>query len=100
MFALSGGTGSWKVYAGRRTRSDSCSCTNGEAAAFMATGYAKSTGRLGACPATSGPRAINLLNGSYDAKLDHAPLLAITGMQETQILGTGYRQEVALEKLG
>jgi pyruvate dehydrogenase (quinone) len=70
-----------------------------EAAAFMATGYAKSTGRLGVCLATSGPGAIHLLNGLYDAKLDHVPVLALTGMQETQMLGTGYQQEVALEKL-
>src|ERR1700742_4206253 len=70
-----------------------------EAAAFMATAYAKSTGKLGVCLATSGPGAIHLLNGLYDAKLDHAPVLAITGMQETQMLGTGYQQEVALEKL-
>ena len=70
-----------------------------EAAAFMATGYAKSTGRLGVCMATSGPGAIHLLNGLYDAKLDHMPVLAITGMQETQMLGTGYQQEVALDKL-
>ena len=54
-----------------------------EAAAFMATGHAKSTGRLGVCLATSGPGAIHLLNGLYDAKLDHVPVLAITGMQET-----------------
>jgi len=70
-----------------------------EAAAFMATGYAKSTGRLGVCLATSGPGGIHLLNGLYDAKLDHAPVLALTGMQETQLLGTGYQQEVHLEKL-
>src|SRR5437588_8531111 len=70
-----------------------------EAAAFMATGYAKSTGRLGVCLATSGPGGIHLLNGLYDAKLDHVPVLAITGMQETQLLGTGYQQEVHLEKL-
>ena len=70
-----------------------------EAAAFMATGYAKSTGRLGVCLATSGPGAIHLLNGLYDAKLDHAPVLAITGTQESQMLGTGYQQEVALDKL-
>lgn len=70
-----------------------------EAAAFMATGYAKSTGRIGVCMATSGPGAIHLLNGLYDAKLDHAPVLALTGMQESQMLGTGYQQEVALEKL-
>ncbi len=59
-----------------------------EAAAFMATGYAKSTGRLGVCLATSGPGGIHLLNGLYDAKLDHAPVLALTGMQETELLGT------------
>ncbi|MGH9016921.1 MAG: thiamine pyrophosphate-dependent enzyme [Acidimicrobiales bacterium] len=70
-----------------------------EAAAFMATGYAKSTGRIGVCLATSGPGAIHLLNGLYDAKLDHVPVLALTGMQESQMLGTGYQQEVALEKL-
>ncbi len=70
-----------------------------EAAAFMATGYAKSTGRLGVCIATSGPGGVHLLNGLYDAKLDHQPVLAITGMQETALLGTGYQQEVHLEKL-
>ena len=70
-----------------------------EAAAFMATGHAKSTGTLGVCLATSGPGGIHLLNGLYDAKLDHQPVLALTGMQETQLLGTGYQQEVHLEKL-
>jgi pyruvate dehydrogenase (quinone) len=70
-----------------------------EAAAFMACGYAKATGRLGVCLATSGPGAVHLLNGLYDAKLDHAPVLAITGMQETQMLGTGYQQEVATDHL-
>jgi pyruvate dehydrogenase (quinone) len=70
-----------------------------EAAAFMATGYAKATGRLGVCLATSGPGGIHLLNGLYDAKLDHTPVLAITGLQETQLLGTGYQQEVHLERL-
>jgi len=70
-----------------------------EAAAFMATGYAKATGKLGVCLATSGPGGIHLLNGLYDAKLDHIPVLAITGMQETPLLGTGYQQEVNLDKL-
>jgi pyruvate dehydrogenase (quinone) len=70
-----------------------------EAAAFMATGYAKATGRIGVCLATSGPGGIHLLNGLYDAKLDHMPVLAITGMQETPVLGTGYQQEVALDRL-
>jgi pyruvate dehydrogenase (quinone) len=70
-----------------------------EAAAFMATAHAKATGKIGVCLATSGPGGIHLLNGLYDAKLDHMPVLAITGMQETSILGTGYQQEVALDKL-
>jgi pyruvate dehydrogenase (quinone) len=70
-----------------------------EAAAFMATGYAKATGRIGVCCATSGPGAIHLLNGLYDAKLDHVPVLAITGMQETSVLGTRYQQEVHLDRL-
>lgn len=70
-----------------------------EAAAFMACAHAKTTGRLGVCIATSGPGGVHLLNGLYDAKLDHQPVLAITGMQETSLLGTGYQQEVHLEKL-
>jgi pyruvate dehydrogenase (quinone) len=70
-----------------------------EAAAFMATAHAKATGKIGVCLATSGPGGIHLLNGLYDAKLDHMPVLAITGMQETSILGTEYQQEVALDKL-
>jgi pyruvate dehydrogenase (quinone)/pyruvate oxidase len=70
-----------------------------EAAAFMAAGYAKATGRVGVCLATSGPGGIHLLNGLYDAKLDHAPVLALTGMQETAVLGTEYQQEVQLDRL-
>jgi pyruvate dehydrogenase (quinone) len=70
-----------------------------EAAAFMASAYAKATGRIGVCLATSGPGGIHLANGLYDAKLDHAPVLAITGMQETSVLGTGYQQEVHLDRL-
>jgi len=70
-----------------------------EAAAFMATAHAKATGKLGVCLATSGPGGIHLLNGLYDAKLDHMPVLAITGTQETSVLGTGYQQEVALDRL-
>jgi len=68
-----------------------------EAAAFMACGYAKATGRLGVCVATSGPGGLHLLNGLYDAKLDHQPVLALTGMQGTKLLGTGFQQEVHLE---
>src|SRR5215207_5764691 len=67
-----------------------------EAAAFMACGYAKFTGRLGVCLATSGPCAIHLLNGLYDAKLDGAPVLAITGQTYHDLLGTHYQQEVDL----
>ncbi len=70
-----------------------------EAAAFMATAYAKATGRIGVCLATSGPGGIHLMNGLYDAKLDHVPVLAITGMQSTTQLGTQYQQEVELDKV-
>src|SRR2546423_7860056 len=67
-----------------------------EAAAFMACGYAKYTGQLGVCLATSGPGAIHLLNGLYDAKLDRAPVLAITGQTYHDLLGMRYQQEVDL----
>jgi pyruvate dehydrogenase (quinone) len=70
-----------------------------EAAAFMACGYAKFTGRLGVCLATSGPGAIHLLNGLYDAKMDGAPVLAITGQTYHDLLGTHYQQEVDLLSL-
>lgn len=70
-----------------------------EAAAFMACGYAKLTGRLGCCLATSGPGGIHLLNGLYDAKLDGAPVLAITGMQFHDLLHTYTQQDVELDKV-
>src|SRR5919204_4993332 len=70
-----------------------------EAAAFMACGYAKYTGRLGACLATSGPGAIHLLNGLYDAKMDGAPVIAITGQTYHDLIGTRYQQEVDLLSL-
>jgi pyruvate dehydrogenase (quinone)/pyruvate oxidase len=70
-----------------------------EGAALMACGYAKFTGKLGCCLATSGPGGIHLLNGLYDAKLDGAPVLAITGMQFHDLLGTHTQQDVALDKL-
>src|SRR5436189_295889 len=70
-----------------------------EAAAFMASGYAKATGRLGVCLATSGPGGLHLINGLYDAKLDHVPVLAITGVQSTSQLGTEYQQEVHLDRV-
>src|SRR6059036_949217 len=67
-----------------------------EAAAFMACGYAKYTGKLGVCLATSGPGGLHLLNGLYDAKLDGAPVLAITGQTYHDLIGTRYQQEVDL----
>ena len=70
-----------------------------EAAAFMACGYAKYTGRIGVCLATSGPGAIHLLNGLYDAKMDGAPVLAITGQTYHDLLGMQYQQEVDLLSL-
>jgi pyruvate dehydrogenase (quinone) len=70
-----------------------------EAAAFAACGYAKFTGRLGVCLATSGPGGIHLLNGLYDAKMDGQPVLAITGMQFHDLIGTHTQQDVALDKL-
>jgi pyruvate dehydrogenase (quinone) len=69
-----------------------------EAAALMASGYAKATGRVGVCLATSGPGALRLLGGLYDAKLDHQPVMAITESQEIRLLGTSFRQELELEK--
>src|SRR5579885_809647 len=70
-----------------------------ESAAFMACGYAKFTGRLGVCLATSGPGGIHLLNGLYDAKFDGAPVLAITGMHYHDLLNTHSQQDVELDKL-
>lgn len=70
-----------------------------EAAAFMACGYAKFTGRLGVCLATSGPGGIHLLNGLYDAKLDGQPVLAITGMPYHDLVGTYTQQDVELDKV-
>jgi pyruvate dehydrogenase (quinone) len=70
-----------------------------EAAAFNACAYAKWTGRLGVCIATSGPGGIHLLNGLYDAKLDGQPVLAITGLQFHDLLHTFTQQDVELDKL-
>ena len=70
-----------------------------EASAFAACGYAKFTGRLGVCLATSGPGGIHLLNGLYDAKMDGQPVLAITGMQFHDLVGTHTQQDVELDKL-
>ena len=70
-----------------------------EMAAFMACGHAKFTGEVGVCLATSGPGAIHLLNGLYDAKLDHQPVVAIVGQQARTALGGAYHQEVDLQNL-
>ena len=70
-----------------------------EAAAFMACAYAKYTGRLGVCLATSGPGGIHLLNGLYDAKLDGQPVLALTGLQYHDLINTHTQQDVELDKL-
>jgi pyruvate dehydrogenase (quinone)/pyruvate oxidase len=70
-----------------------------EAAAFMACAYAKYTGRLGCCLATSGPGGIHLLNGLYDAKLDQAPVLAITGQTYSDLKGSNFQQEINMALL-
>jgi pyruvate dehydrogenase (quinone) len=70
-----------------------------ELASFAACGHAKLTGEVGVCMATSGPGGIHLLNGLYDAKLDHAPVVAIVGQQKTMSLGGNYQQEVDLQSL-
>ena len=70
-----------------------------EMAAFMACGHAKWTGQPGVCLATSGPGAIHLLNGLYDAKLDHQPVVAIIGQQDSMSIGGSYQQEVDLISL-
>ena len=70
-----------------------------EMAAFMACAHAKFTGEVGVCMATSGPGAIHLLNGLYDAKMDHQPVVAIVGQQSTLAMGGSYQQEVDLISL-
>ncbi len=70
-----------------------------EAAAFMACAYAKYTGKLGCCLATSGPGGIHLLNGLYDAKLDQAPVIAITGQTFSDLKGSNFQQEVNMVAL-
>jgi pyruvate dehydrogenase (quinone) len=70
-----------------------------EIASFAATAHAKFTGEVGVCMATSGPGAVHLLNGLYDAKLDHQPVVAIIGQQKRMSLGANYQQEVDLNTL-
>src|SRR3954447_14660544 len=74
-------------------------CRHEEIAAFAATAHAKLTGEVGVCLATSGPGAIHLLNGLYDAKLDHQPVVAIVGQHTTMALGGNFQQEVDLNSL-
>lgn len=70
-----------------------------EMAAFMASAHAKFTGEVGLCYATSGPGAIHLLNGLYDAKMDHVPVVALAGQQARTAIGASYQQEVDLQNL-
>ncbi len=70
-----------------------------EMAAFMACAHAKFTGDVGLCLATSGPGAVHLLNGLYDAKMDHTPVVAIVGQAATTALGSSYQQEVDVQVL-
>ncbi len=70
-----------------------------EAAAFMACAYAKYTGKLGCCLGTSGPGGLHLINGLYDAKLDNQPVLALTGLQYHDVIGTHTQQDVALDRV-
>jgi pyruvate dehydrogenase (quinone) len=70
-----------------------------EMAAFMATAHAKFTGELGVCLSTGGPGATHLVTGLYDAKLDHAPVLAIAGQPEVSVRGASYQQELNLDRL-
>jgi len=90
------------IFEGLRTHQDKVrfiQVRHEEAAAFAACGYAKYTGRLGVCLATSGPGGIHLLNGLYDAKCDGQPVLAITGHTFHDLIGTHYQQDVDLDKL-
>jgi pyruvate dehydrogenase (quinone)/pyruvate oxidase len=90
------------VFEALRTRQDKIrfvQVRHEEAAAYAACAYAKFTGKLGVCVATSGPGGIHLLNGIYDAKLDGQPVLAITGAQHHDLIETLTQQDVALDKL-
>ncbi len=90
------------IFESLRTRQDKIKFVqvrHEEAAAFAACGYAKFTGRLGVCMATSGPGGIHLLNGLYDAKCDGQPVLAITGHTFHDLIGTHYQQDVDLTKV-
>ncbi|MBI4347961.1 MAG: pyruvate oxidase [Elusimicrobia bacterium] len=83
----------------RRDRVRFIQARHEEAAAFMACGWAKATGRLGVCLATSGPGGLHLLNGLYDAKLDGQPVLALTGLTYHDLINTHTQQDVELDKV-
>ena len=68
-----------------------------EMAAFMACAHAKFTGHIGGCMATSGPGAVHLANGLYDAKLDHQPVIAVVGQQKRRSVGAHFQQEIDLQ---
>ncbi|HEU4375413.1 MAG TPA: thiamine pyrophosphate-requiring protein [Telluria sp.] len=84
---------------GRQQHIEFIQARHEELAAFMATAHAKFTGQTGVCLATSGPGAIHLLNGLYDARMDHQPVVAIVGQQRRAALGGDYQQEVDLQNL-
>jgi pyruvate dehydrogenase (quinone) len=84
---------------GQEQRPEFIQVRHEEMAAFMACAHAKFTGELGVCLATSGPGAVHLLNGLYDAKLDHQPVLAIVGQQARAGMGGNYQQEIDLQSL-
>ncbi|MFW5775149.1 MAG: thiamine pyrophosphate-binding protein, partial [Chitinivibrionales bacterium] len=84
---------------GRQKKIEFFQARHEEIAAFMACAHAKFTGEVGVCMATSGPGAIHLLNGLYDAKLDHQPVVAIVGQQKAMGLGSDFQQEVDLMSL-
>ncbi|HET7410428.1 MAG TPA: thiamine pyrophosphate-binding protein, partial [Paracoccaceae bacterium] len=93
------GIGGLVAALGRNETIDFVQVRHEESAAFMACAHAKWTGEIGCCMATSGPGAIHLLNGLYDAKLDHQPVVAIVGQQARAALGGNYQQEVDLTTL-
>lgn len=100
VFAYPGdGIGGLVAAFGRAGRPAFVQTRHEEMAAFAATGFAKFSGRIGVCAATSGPGAIHLLNGLYDAKLDHAPVLALVGQTARGARGVGFQQEIDLQSL-
>ena len=98
VFGLSG-DGIMEALRTRRDRVRFVQVRHEEAAAFMAAAYAKYTGRLGVCFATSGPGGLHLLNGLYDAKMDGQPVLAITGHHCHDLIDTDSQQDVSLDRV-